>query len=487
MAKNMEDIEAKLCAYIDGELDPVERAEIEKHLASNPGHARLIGELRHMRTLLHDLPRAVAPPDVAENLQGQLERSVLLGVQSADPIGSSLKFNYRRLWISAAAMIALCLGLGIVIYQMLPSRTRQMAMETPPATASNRSLTAAKAEEPRRDDLAKAAGTQPDAAWGNRAPAPFTFARDTDGVSNKNSVDQSKSVPELSASAAAREAGTSVAAAERVDSDVDLNSALTALREIGLPGVIARAITLKDVPAPPSITLNATLADAREVQKVVSDYCAKNNLSQASIASARQSTLTGSVNGPIGGANPQEDAIPDNAGVGGPVPKAIVVRAATRTQARELARILDGFDAQDDVLGMRRNAAKDKGVAPGDGRRLDAELKTESPQTTQPVAERDRKRVGSDIRSSSPSIAQPDTPAPTTRPVDRVAAASAPSSHIEERQSAAPSDDSARVNVYILLPASEAAGPMRAASQNSINAGQAGNIRDKTDSSAPRK
>ena len=40
---NTEQIEAKLCAYVDGELDAAGRAEIEQHLAANPQHRALVG------------------------------------------------------------------------------------------------------------------------------------------------------------------------------------------------------------------------------------------------------------------------------------------------------------------------------------------------------------------------------------------------------------------------------------------------------------
>ena len=57
---NTENIEAKLCAYIDGDLDAQGRAEIEKHLAANPQHRGLIEQLSKQRDLLRQLPREEA-------------------------------------------------------------------------------------------------------------------------------------------------------------------------------------------------------------------------------------------------------------------------------------------------------------------------------------------------------------------------------------------------------------------------------------------
>ena len=59
-------IEARLAAYIDGELNPAERAEIEKHLASNPQHKKLIEELTVQRDLLKVIPHEKAPPEILD-------------------------------------------------------------------------------------------------------------------------------------------------------------------------------------------------------------------------------------------------------------------------------------------------------------------------------------------------------------------------------------------------------------------------------------
>src|SRR5438477_5553933 len=79
MPENQEMIEAKLCDYIEGELDAAGRAEIEQHLQLHPEHRELIEQLMEHRSLLRGLPRDAAPADIAEMLNGQLEREALLG------------------------------------------------------------------------------------------------------------------------------------------------------------------------------------------------------------------------------------------------------------------------------------------------------------------------------------------------------------------------------------------------------------------------
>ena len=47
----MENIEAMLCAYIEGDLDESGSAQIEKHLESNPHHRKLLNELMELREM----------------------------------------------------------------------------------------------------------------------------------------------------------------------------------------------------------------------------------------------------------------------------------------------------------------------------------------------------------------------------------------------------------------------------------------------------
>src|SRR5262245_58072052 len=114
MAQNQEQIEARLCAYIDGELDAAERAEIEKHLASNPVHRKLIEELTGQRDLLKGLPREKAPAEISETLQSQLERSVLLGTPGEAMDEPILRINRWPQRGAIAAIIMLTAGLGFL-------------------------------------------------------------------------------------------------------------------------------------------------------------------------------------------------------------------------------------------------------------------------------------------------------------------------------------------------------------------------------------
>lgn len=118
MSQDKENIQAKLAEYVEGTLDAAGRAEIEQHLQANSEHRRLMADLLEAKATIASLPRERAPGDLIEVLQGQLERAVLLegDLDNADHL------RLRR-WpqvLAIAAILALAVGLGLVVYVTLP-------------------------------------------------------------------------------------------------------------------------------------------------------------------------------------------------------------------------------------------------------------------------------------------------------------------------------------------------------------------------------
>src|SRR5262245_14908279 len=124
MAANQEQIEARLCDYVEGTLTDAERADIEKHLAQNPQHRKLIAELMKTKDFVRRLPRVNAPTDVSETLQGQLERSVLLGSMPEEVAASGMRIGIGSRLRAIAAVLFLAIGLGtIMVYMLRNTRT----------------------------------------------------------------------------------------------------------------------------------------------------------------------------------------------------------------------------------------------------------------------------------------------------------------------------------------------------------------------------
>src|SRR3954471_1876143 len=120
MAENQENIEARLCDYIEGQLDPAGRAEIEQHLAANAEHRSLIAELQAQRAMVRQLPRARAPGDIGESMEGQLEREALLGRAVDAPEETVVQIRpWPSVWAVAATLL-LTAGLAAIVYYVLP-------------------------------------------------------------------------------------------------------------------------------------------------------------------------------------------------------------------------------------------------------------------------------------------------------------------------------------------------------------------------------
>jgi hypothetical protein len=135
MTDDVEQIHAKLIAYIDGELTGAQREEIERHLDANPSHRTLIADLMQQRRLLRDLPREQAPVDLIESLQSQLERAALLK-EDEDAARPILRIGLWRRALAAAAVFAMAAGLAFLVYSLLPSDKPGVVMAPTSETAA---------------------------------------------------------------------------------------------------------------------------------------------------------------------------------------------------------------------------------------------------------------------------------------------------------------------------------------------------------------
>jgi polysaccharide biosynthesis/export protein len=128
---SQQNIEARLCAFVEGELDGPERAEIEQFLAQNPQQRQLVNELIQARAILRDLPGVSPPPEIAEAFGRHLERAALLG----DPGPQEryrLSVNRWRRIRAAAAILILAGGLAALVAIVLPhSGPRTFSSSTP--------------------------------------------------------------------------------------------------------------------------------------------------------------------------------------------------------------------------------------------------------------------------------------------------------------------------------------------------------------------
>ncbi len=113
-------IDEVLSSFIDNELSPKQRTNVQRLIAQNRTLQKRLRRLQKCRMLISSLPPADAPADIVENVKAALERKTLLSDRSAY-LGR--RQGARRLFVrrfaAAAAMITLVAVLSMVIYSIV--------------------------------------------------------------------------------------------------------------------------------------------------------------------------------------------------------------------------------------------------------------------------------------------------------------------------------------------------------------------------------
>jgi hypothetical protein len=105
--ENAEQLE-QLTAYLDGELAPDDRAEIERLLDSDAEARRLLDELRETSELVAALPRGRAPEDLARQVNARLERQALLGDAPVTAAPARVGWSWANRLAMVAAVVLVC-------------------------------------------------------------------------------------------------------------------------------------------------------------------------------------------------------------------------------------------------------------------------------------------------------------------------------------------------------------------------------------------
>lgn len=113
MKRPRDDLGERLSAYLDGEVTPAERAELDALVASNKKAKQLLADLRATRDAVAALPRAVAPRDITDAITARLERQALLGAPGEGDSPHTHVSRAWRAWSAAAALIVVAVGAGL--------------------------------------------------------------------------------------------------------------------------------------------------------------------------------------------------------------------------------------------------------------------------------------------------------------------------------------------------------------------------------------
>ncbi len=151
----MEHREELISAYLDGEVTPEERAQVEQWLANDPAMRRLHDELRGVRDSVQALPRHALDLDLAPLVLRRAEQEVLSGeprtgpVQIASTANASVpSWSARRTWRRVLwPAVAIAAALAIKAFEAPPA-TKERQVATAPQGGELSAVPAEQRQQP---------------------------------------------------------------------------------------------------------------------------------------------------------------------------------------------------------------------------------------------------------------------------------------------------------------------------------------------------
>ncbi len=168
--KNSQDIDELLNSFIDEELPPRQRTEIQRLVKHDSEIADRLHQLQRGKELLGSLPTAKAPPGILEDVKACLERKTLMPMESLE-FSTELKSNnqrrgarhfFTRQLLTTAATLGLLAVLAGVIYNIVS-----------PASTTETTIVANRPEPPEKIELTVPEQPAPTAVAAAVKPAPL--------------------------------------------------------------------------------------------------------------------------------------------------------------------------------------------------------------------------------------------------------------------------------------------------------------------------
>jgi hypothetical protein len=135
--KENPNIDELLNGFLDDELNPRQRTEVQRLISHDPKVAQRLADLERCRMLVSSLPGEEPPKELAGEIKNLLERKILLGLHEEQvDHKKGARHLFIRKTIAAAAMIGLVAALGVVIYNIVapvpaPKKKPVMANDQP--------------------------------------------------------------------------------------------------------------------------------------------------------------------------------------------------------------------------------------------------------------------------------------------------------------------------------------------------------------------
>ncbi len=203
-------------SYIEGDLSPDEKAQFEDVLDQDPDLRKLVAHIRADRARLRDLPAEDPPHELAERINLQLERDMLLDAPPPDlnPVSPAGRFRIGRTIAYASLAAMILMSTALVVNTLVDRKLYDYFTPTSQSPFTN-------------------ASTSPDDRFARQSqPQPSTLALSTESHAADQLLPQEPAdQPPL----------TGFASAEQKSPDPQLRSA-NALRENDIDNDIFRAL-----------------------------------------------------------------------------------------------------------------------------------------------------------------------------------------------------------------------------------------------------
>lgn len=123
------DFEARVSAYVDGEMSPVEMAEME-HKAAECAHCRvLLADVQALKERLAQLPKVRPSAEFDFTLRSHLAMAMAKEKQPLNKARRAMFSSVSRTITTLAAAVVIGLGLTQVVFYSDTTPTSQMAVE----------------------------------------------------------------------------------------------------------------------------------------------------------------------------------------------------------------------------------------------------------------------------------------------------------------------------------------------------------------------
>src|SRR5262245_14406841 len=103
--------EELLSAYLDGELTPAEKSEVERSLEAAPKLRERLEDLAEVGQAIRSLPRPGAPSDLRRQVLAEISQRTRRAVS---PASYSTRPSRRHVWQWIGALVAACVVVGAV-------------------------------------------------------------------------------------------------------------------------------------------------------------------------------------------------------------------------------------------------------------------------------------------------------------------------------------------------------------------------------------